>query len=223
MVDVIVAEPNPLLRVGLQAVLARHEDIHLVAEVTDETALVSEAQATPHDVMLAGLGMLRHVGADAVRALRCSRATGGLLVHSYEWDRGFAQEAARFGAAGYFSHECSTADLHAAVLHVAAGRPFITRSLGVEVAAAACFRAVPLDGLALSAREKNVFRMLAIGLSTRHIAVQLGVRECDVVACKWRIMARMDVPDASPLVRHAITQACREWPRPEPGAAWRVA
>jgi DNA-binding NarL/FixJ family response regulator len=223
MVDVIVAEPNPLLRMSLQTVLGQHADIRVVAEVEDETVLIPEARATPHDVMLAGLGMLRHVGADAVRALRRGREAGGLLVHSYEWDRGFAQEAARFGATGYFSHECSPADLHAAVLHVAAGRPFITRSLGMEIAAAACFRAVPLDGAALSAREKNVFRMLAIGLSTRQIAVQLGVGECDVVACKWRIMARMDVPNAGPLVRHAITQACREWPRPEPDGAWRVA
>lgn len=223
MVDVIVAEPNPLLRMSLRTVLERHAGIDVVAEIGDETVLIPEAQATPHDVMLAGLGMLRHVGTAAVRALRCGRETGGLLVHSYEWDRGFVQEAARFGAAGYFSHECSPADLHAAVLNVAAGQPYITRSLGVEVAAAACFRAVPLDDAALSAREKNIFRMLAIGLSTRQIAVQLGLRECDVIDGMWRIMTRMDVPDAGLLVRHAITQACREWPRPELDRAWRVA
>lgn len=223
MVDVIVAEPNPLLRVGMQEVLARHGDIRIVAEIEDESVLIPAARATGHDVMVAGLGMLRQVGAVPVRALWRGRDGGGLLVHSYEWDRRFVQEAACFGAAGYFSHECSAADLHAAVLQVAAGQPFITPSLGVELAAAACFRAVRLDDAGLSVRETRVFKMLALGLSTQEIAAQMDMYECDVVACKWRIMARMDVADAGPLVRHAVTQACREWPRPEPGSAYRVA
>lgn len=223
MVDVIVAEPNSFLRAGVQAVLARHADIRIVAQIEDESVLVSAARATAHDVMLAGLGILRQVGAEAVRALRRDGPAGGLLVHSYEWDRRFAQEAARFGAAGYFSHECSPAELHAAVLHVAAGRPFITPSLGAELAAAACFRAVRLDGATLSAREERVFKMLVLGLSASGIAAQLGVDVADVVACKWRIMAQLDVPDAGPLVHHAIAQACRAWPRPEPGSDYRVA
>lgn len=221
MVDVIVAEPNPLLRTGLHAVLAGQADIRIAAEVEDESALVAALRAGSYDVMLAGLGLLRHVGADMVRTLRRRRPGGGLLVHSYEWDREFAREATRFGAAGYFSHECSPEELHAAVLDVAAGRPFITRSLGAELADAACFRAVRLDTSGLSAREQLVFMMLALDLSPSGIAAQTGMPVADVIACKWRIACRIDVPDAGALVRHAITQACREWPHAEEEAGRR--
>jgi len=223
MVDVIVAEPNPLLRTGLHAVLAGQADIRILAEIEDAAGMVAALGAGAHDVMLAGLGLLRQVGADAVRAMRGRAPGGGLLVHSYEWDRDFAREATRFGAAGYFSHECSPRDLHAAVLDVAAGRPFITRSLGAEVAAAACFRAVRLDAAALSAREEIIFKMLALGLSPAGIAAQVGIPVADVVACKWRIAGRIAVPDAGALVRHAILQACREWPHAEPEGRHRVA
>lgn len=223
MVDVIVAEPNPLLRTGLHAVLAAQADIRIVAEIEDESDLAAALRAGSYDVMLAGLGLLRYLGADTVRALRRRRPGGGLLVHSYEWDRAFAREATRFGAAGYFSHECSPDDLHAAVLDVAAGRPFITPSLGAELAAAACFRAVRLDATSLSAREERVFMMLALGMSLSGIAAQTGMPVADVVACKWRIASRIDVPDAGALVRHAIEQACRAWPHAEPEGGHRAA
>jgi len=223
MVDVIVAEPNPLLRAGLHAVLAGQTDIRIVGEIEDASGLVAALRAGSYDVMLAGLGLLRHVGADAVRGLRRHRPGGGLLVHSYEWDLGFGHEATRFGAAGYFSHECSAQDLHAAVFDVAAGRPFITRRLGARLAAAACFRAVRLDDAALSAREQRVYKMLALGLSPSGIAAQTGLRVRDVLACGRRLAGRIGMADAGPLVRHAVAQARREWPYAAPEGRHRVA
>jgi len=222
MVDVIVAEPNPLLRASLHAVFAGWLDVSIVAEIGDAAGLVAALPSVPCDVVLAGLGLLREVGADPLRAWRRQRG-GGLLVHSYEWDLGFAREAARFDAAGYFSHECSPQDLHAAVLAVAAGRPFITGSLGAELADAACFRAVRLDAAGLSAREERIYKMLVLGLRPAQIAAQMGIRVRDVVASKRRILGRVDVPDAGTLVRHAIAQACRAWPHAAPDDGDRLA
>jgi len=214
MVEVIVAEPNPLLRIGMGAVLEQMTDIVIVGEVVNAEQLLESIRRTRHDVALIGLGLLREVGVGAFRDIRRMRPEYRILVHSYEWDTGFGAEAARFGASGYFSHECSAEDLRNAVIDVAAGKPFITRSLGAELATAACFRAGVLEHLSLSARERQVFRMLAIGVDARGIAAQLGVRVRDVIECKWRIMAKMNLAGAGELVRHAVAQACRDRPLP---------
>ncbi|KGF83252.1 hypothetical protein IA69_00035 [Massilia sp. JS1662] len=164
------------------------------------------------DVVLVGLGLLRHVGAGAFRA------AGGacrVIVHSYEWDRDFGTEASRFGAAGYLSHDCTREDLCAAVLDVAAGGQFATRDTRVVLAEAACFRASACPRTAFSARERQVFRMLAIGLRVHQIATQLGISLQDAVECKWRVAAKIDVTAAGELVRYAVAQTTRAWPRPE--------
>jgi DNA-binding NarL/FixJ family response regulator len=215
MVEVVVAEPNPLLRIGLKAVLQQTPDIVIVDEVVDAEELLAAVRTVRHDVGLIGLGLLREAGTVRFGEARRAKREYRILVHSYEWDPGFGAEAARFGAAGYFSHECSAADLRAAVLDVAAGKPFITPALGAELATAACFRADQFQRVSLSTRERNVFRMIAIGLSVRGIAAQLGVSELDVAECKRRIMAKIDAQEAGELLRHAIDQACRYRPQPE--------
>jgi two-component system, NarL family, invasion response regulator UvrY len=214
MVEVIVAEPNALLRFSMKSALEGEPDIALAAEVTDAEQLTTAMLRASYDVMLIGLGLLREIGVGPFRELRRIRPVCRIVVHSYEWDAGFGTEAARFGATGYFSNECSNADLRAAVLDVGAGRPFVTPSLGAALAEAACFRADELRLARLSARERKVFIMLTIGIKPRGIAAQLGVPVQDVLDCKWRIMAKIDLPDAGELARHAIAQTCRYRPQP---------
>jgi DNA-binding NarL/FixJ family response regulator len=214
MVEVIVAEPNSLLRVSMKATLEEDRDVVVAAEVADAEQLMTAMRRARYDVLLIGLGLLREVGVGPFRELRRIGRACRIVVHSYEWDPGFGTEAARFGATGYFSRDCSIADLRSAVLEVGAGRPFVTPSLGAALAEAACFRADELRLARLSARERKVFIMLTIGLRPRGIAAQLGVPVQDVLECKWRIMAKIDVPDAGELARHAIAQTCRHRPRP---------
>lgn len=215
MVEVIVAEPNPLLRIGIGAVLEQMEDVVIVDEVVSGKQLPEAIRNVRHDVALIGLGLLRDVGVARFRELRRVKPECRILAHSYEWDPDFGAEASLFGASGYFSHECSAADLRAAVVDVAAGKPFITPGLGAAVATAACFRAAVLQQADLTARERYVSMMLAMGISMHGIAAQLGVNLEDVDACKWRIMAKTEVPEAGELVRHAIAQARRQRPRPD--------
>jgi DNA-binding NarL/FixJ family response regulator len=203
------------LRIGIRAVLDDHGEIAVAGEVGDGAGLLGALRHGQADVMLAGLGLLRHIGVAAFQAVRNAGAGCRLLVHSYEWDRDFGAEAARFGAAGYVSRDCSQADLRVAVLDVAAGKPFVTAELGAHIAEAACFRATARLRGSLSARERQVFRMLAIGLDVPQIATQLGMSLRDAAECKWRIAAKIDVTEAGELVRHAVAHATRMWPRRE--------
>lgn len=215
MVCLVVAEPNPLLRIGVRSVLENHPAIVIADEVDDGAGLLAAFQHGRADVALVGLGLLRQLGPAALRELRPDGAACRVLAHSYEWDRDFGAEAARFGAAGYVSRDCSRTELCTAVLEVAAGRPFVTPDLCVALAEAACFRAAARACTPLSEREGHVFRMLAIGLGVRQIAAQLGMRVQDAVECKWRIAAKMDLTASGELVRYAVARATRLWPRPE--------
>jgi DNA-binding NarL/FixJ family response regulator len=212
MIAVVVAEPNPLLRIGIRAVLEGDPEIAITDEVDDGARLLALIRDGRRDVMLVGLGLLRHVGAAAFRELRRASAACRILVHSYEWERAFAHEACRFGALGYVSHESTPSELGVAVRDVAEGRPFITPGLGAELAEAVCFHGTVLAQAALSAREKQVARMVAIGLDVSEIASQLDISVHEAAECKWRIARKVDVTGTGALVQHAVRQACRTWP-----------
>jgi DNA-binding NarL/FixJ family response regulator len=212
MIDVIVAEPNVVLRTGIKAVLESHEAFSIASEVLTAEQLIAEFIDVPHDVVLVEMGLLKSIGSAALRELRRARPMSRFLVHSYEKDTDFGEEAFKFGATGYVANDCSAEDLCAAVLQVAAGQPFITASLGNDLATAACFRATNLSYASLTDRERAVFIMLSIGMSPTDVAAQMGKSLPAIDTYKTRIMAKMQVPECSELVRHAISQTVRNRP-----------
>lgn len=207
MINVIVAEPNVVLRTGIRAVLERHEEIAIAGEALTAKELCCAILDLPHEVVFAEMGLLTAIGSAALRELRRARPASRFLVHSYEKDTDFGAQAFRFGATGYVANDCSASDLCAAILNVAAGTPYISASLGDDLAAAVCFRAANMASASLSARERRVFKMLAIGLTDVDIARQMRQPLPAVDAYKMRIMAKMEMQECSELVRHAISQS----------------
>jgi DNA-binding NarL/FixJ family response regulator len=207
VIEVIVAEPNLVLRIGIKAVLEKHAEIAIVGEAVTVEAFRAAFLAIPHDVVLVEMGLLKSIGSAALRELRLARPASRFLVHSYEKDTDFGAEAFKFGATGYVANDCSPVELCAAVSKVAAGHPFITPALGVDLATAVCFRATNLAYASLNARERRVFKMLAIGLKDSTVARQMGTSLLAVQAHKKRIMAKMHLPGESELVQFAISQS----------------
>lgn len=207
LINIIVAEPNQMLRLGMRSVLEKRADFSISEEVVNADQLRSVFLDVPHDVVLVELGILRQIGSAALRELLQAKPGSRILVHSYEIDTDFGANAARFGAAGYLANDCTSSDLCTAVAQVAAGQPYITRTLGEQVAAAACFRASNRPYAALTRRELQVFKMLSIGLQPSAIARHMGKSVDTIYAYKTRIAAKMQLPGASELVQHAISQS----------------
>jgi DNA-binding NarL/FixJ family response regulator len=212
VINVIVAEPNVVLRTGIKAVLEQGGEFAIASEAHTAEQLCAAFTEVPHDVVLVEMELLKSIGSDTLRELRRARPASRFLVHSYEKDTRFGAEAARFGATGYVANDCSTADLCAAVAQVAAGQPFITSSLGDDLATAVCFRAANISCATLNARELQVFKMLAIGLGRSTIARQMGKSPLEIDVYRMRIMAKLELPGCSDLVRHAISQTLQKRP-----------
>lgn len=196
-----------MLRLGIRSVLEQQAEFSICEEVVSAEQLRSVFLDVPHDVVLVELGLLRQIGSAALRELRQARPTSRTLVHSYEIDTDFGANAARFGATGYLANDCTTSDLCAAVARVAAGLPYITQTLGEQLAAAVCFRASNLPYADLNRRELRIFKMLSIGLHPAAIAKHLGKSVDAIYAYQRQIVAKMNLPGTSELVQHAISQS----------------
>jgi two-component system invasion response regulator UvrY len=204
---VVIVDAHPLYRAGLRAAIAeRGRGLELAGEADSlESARALLARVQPDvvvlDASLPGMG-----GLSALRSLLRRHPDRRVLVLSAHVAEDFAAEAFSAGAMGYAGKDGDAEEIVAAILDVAAGQRFLTPRLALErvnrhlLERPAGDRA-PLD--VLSAREREVFRLLVLGCSNEEIADRLRISRRTVETHRSRILKKLRVHSAVELLRLA--------------------
>jgi len=181
-------------------ILATQPDIDVVGEATTGDEAVAVTVATAPDVVLMDIRMPGMDGIEATRRILADeriRTVRVLILTTFDLDE-YVYDALQAGASGFLLKDVPPEQLATAVHTVAAGdallAPSITRRLIEEFASSrTATPAAQLDQL--SAREAEVFRLVARGLSNREIAQQLFVGETTVKTHVTRILAKLGLRD----------------------------
>jgi DNA-binding NarL/FixJ family response regulator len=180
-VRVVVADDNPVIRLGVRAALSENAAIRVVGEAVDGRGMVDLVRSVPADVILLDLQVPDEDGLSAVAELaRYARVV--VLTSAHEPDA-VARSIER-GATGYLVHGAyDVRQLVDAVLAAARGRPFVSPAATTALVQAirrhgplTPDRAATAAG-ALSARERDVMRLVAEGMSNHEIGLRLGLSE----------------------------------------------
>jgi DNA-binding NarL/FixJ family response regulator len=175
-IRILLADDDPLVRVGLRAVLDGEPDLVVVGEAVDGADAVAQTRALAPDVVLMDVRM---PGVDGIRAteliLRREAGPRILVVTTFEND-GYVYDALRVGASGFLLKRARPDELIRAVRVIAAGDvllfPASLRALaGQHARSEATETRIGL----LSGREAEVLRLMAAGLSNAEIARQLVI------------------------------------------------
>jgi DNA-binding NarL/FixJ family response regulator len=202
---VVIADDQPMMRAGFKAVLEATGSIEVVAEAaTGEEAVAAATRHAP-DVVLMDIRMPGMDGIEATRRLPRQRV---LILTTFGLDE-YIIEALRAGASGFLLKDAPTREVVEAVRAVAAGdavlAPAVTRQLLDQVG-----RRLPAavartsDGLgALTDREQEVLRMLAVGMSNAEIATALVVSEPTVKTHVSNLLGKLGLRDRVQAVIYA--------------------
>jgi len=196
-IHVLIADDHPVVRVGLRALIAGEPDLTLVAEAADGAEAVTLHRRHAPDVTLMDLRMPGVDGITAIRAI-VAETPGARVVAltTYDGDADIYR-ALEAGAVGYLIKDTIGRDLVSAVRDAAAGR----RVIPPPVAGRLAEYTPRVD---LTAREVEVLRYAAKGLSNRDIARVIGRTEDTVKVHLKHIMAKLGAADRTEAVTIAL-------------------
>ena len=204
MIRVLLADDQSLVRAGFRMILKSEPDLDVIAEAGDGVAAVELASELEPDVVLMDIRMPEMDGIEATRRIVTTEDSPRVLVlTTFDLDE-YVFEGLRAGASGFLLKDAPENQLVAAIRVVAAGgslfAPSVTRRLIEEFAnrRAVADRTPGLDEL--TARELEVLRLLARGLTNAEIAKRLFVSEHTVKTHVARILMKLDLRDRTQAV-----------------------
>ncbi|MDP8907725.1 MAG: response regulator transcription factor [Chloroflexota bacterium] len=207
MTRVAVADDQALVRDGLRAILEL-AGMEVVGEAaTGEEALAVVRSKAP-DVVLMDIRMPEMDGIEATRRISLSGASTRILIlTTFDLDR-FVYEAMVAGASGFLLKDAGREQMIAAVRIVASGEQLVAPAIARRLIERFTRRPPPEAALPgrfrdLSARELEVMRLVARGLSNDEIAERLVIGRATVKTHVSRIMAKLEARDRVQLVVQA--------------------
>jgi DNA-binding NarL/FixJ family response regulator len=206
MIRVLIVDDHAVLRDGLRAVLSAEDGIEVVGEAGDGIAAVQEIVRHKPDVVLLDLNLPLMSGFDLLRELRRRGLTSAVLVLTMNEAPENVRAALELGARGYVKKGSAVTAVISGVRAVHAGRRFLPEQLAGEAVDAllAPPRAQPLD--ALSARERQVMRLVCEGKSSAEIGRMLNLSAKTVDTYRSRLMGKLGVSDVPALVKLALRE-----------------
>ena len=197
-IRVLVADDQSLVRAGFRMLLTGEEGIEVVAEAANGLEAVEKAARFDPTVVLMDIRMPELDGLEATRRiLAADRDARILILTTFDLDE-YVYEALRAGASGFVLKDDPPEQLLAAIRTVAAGdallSPAITKRVISEFTRMP--RPSPPAAIAeLSEREREVFRLIARGLSNAEIGSELHISETTVKTHVTHILSKLDLRD----------------------------
>jgi DNA-binding NarL/FixJ family response regulator len=210
-IRVVVADDEPLVRMGLRVLLDREPGLKLVGEAADGDAALALIRRERPDVVLLDLRMPGRDGLRVLADVTGDPALAGtriVVVTTFETDDNVAA-AMRGGAGGFVLKDADPAELVRAVRVVAAGdallSPSVARRLVGLFARQASGPAVSAPALAsLTGRERDIVAWVATGRSNDEIAAELFISRATVRTHVGRAMLKLGARDRAQLVVFAV-------------------
>ncbi|OBF54770.1 DNA-binding response regulator [Mycobacterium sp. 852002-50816_SCH5313054-b] len=202
-IRVVVADDHPLTRQGIVRALNASGKIEVVAEVADGRAALSAIRELQPAVALLDYRMPDLDGLAVIHAVtRDGLPTNVVLLSAFD-DSSMVYQALAEGASGYVTKESDSDEIVAAVLKCASGTGYLSSQLAGGLTDEVKRRAKG-DAALLTARESEVVRMMADGLSVPQIALRLHLAASTVKSHVQNLYEKLGVSDRGAAVAEAM-------------------
>ncbi|MCO5246695.1 MAG: response regulator transcription factor [Anaerolineae bacterium] len=206
-IRVLIVDDHAIVRKGIRALLSEAGGFEVVGEADTGQAALLRAEETRPDVILMDLLMPGMDGIEATRQITGRHPQARILVLTSFAADNKVFPAIKAGALGYLLKDSSPDDLVRAIRQVHRGEPslhpIIARKLLQEIARPAELQPAPES---LTAREIEVLKLIAEGLSNQDIADRIIVSESTVRAHVSRILGKLHLASRTQAALYAVRE-----------------
>ena len=204
-IRVLLADDHAVVRTGLKALVDAQPDMSVVAEAGDGPGALKLAGEAQPDVAVLDFSMPGLDGAETAEKLKQTCPNVKSLALTVHEDRSYLKQVLQAGAFGYVLKRSAAEELIHAIRVVAGGGVYLDPALAGRVVQG--FVGEPAGGdapPALSEREAEVLRLIALGFSNKEIAARLDVSVKTVETYKARSMQKLGLHSRVDIMRVAV-------------------
>ena len=204
-IRVLIVDDHAMMRDGIQALIGIHDDIEIVGEASEGKEAVEKAIELRPDVILMDVAMPGIDGLEATRRIKKKIPRTKVLVLTQYENREYVLSAVKAGADGYVPKRAASLELVSAINAVHKGNTFLYPS-AVKVLMQDYRQRVekeePYDQL--TAREREILKLIAEGHKSREIAEMLSISLKTVLVHRDKIMWKLDLHNRTELIKYAL-------------------
>ena len=210
MIRIVIVDDHDLEREGIHALLEQDPVFQVVSEAGDGQEAIRLATRLRPDVLLMDVSLPGGIGGlEATEAIVADCPGVKVIILTQYEHREYIKRAIRIGARGYLLKRSVAAQLKDAIKTVYLGQRYLHPAAAEELAElVATGRSLEEDDYdRLTPREKQVFKLLAEGKTSRDIAKYLTISLKTAMTHRTNLMAKLNMHSRAELIRYAIRKA----------------
>jgi DNA-binding NarL/FixJ family response regulator len=200
-INIILADDHVMFRQGLAPLLEAANELELLASASNGREAWELIETLRPDVAILDVSMPEMTGIEVARKTGDAGIDTQVIILTMHDDPSAAIEAQEAGAAGYILKDNSFEELVLAVQTVAAGGTFTTPAIRSKLRELQCNGKTTV---ALSPREREVIRFIALGNSSKEVARIMKISPRTVDAYRFRVADKLQLNSLADLVRYAV-------------------
>lgn len=207
-IRVLIADNHPVFREGLARLFQEEEDLECVATAQDGKEAIKLAQELLPDVAIIDVNMPEVSGIDALKQIRkACPAMGILMLSAYKYSH-YVNSSIQAGADGYLMKNIPRHKLIEAIRMIHAGQGVfnLEASGGVLRKLTAGAGGTGANSSALHRRELEVLRLVAKGMTNKHIASELNISDNTVGTHLVNIFRKLGVESRTEATLYALRE-----------------
>ncbi len=206
---ILLVDDHQILREGLRSMLSKQPDFQVVGEAETGTLAIEKAEKLQPDFIVMDVSLPDINGIDATKEILAEDSHVKIIALSMHSEKRFVLNMLRAGASGYLLKDCAFEELVTAIRFVQAGHLYISPAVGSGIIKDYLkqLEHLPDDDIdVLSAKEREILKLIAGGKSTKEIAFGLNISPKTAETHRQHIMDKLGIYTTAELTRYAILQ-----------------
>jgi len=206
MIKVLVVDPHPVFRLGMETLIKRTADVHLAGSLKSGVEIFEFVRRQHVDVIVLEVDLPDLNGITTLRAIKKEYKDIAMLMLANQPEEIYAVSTVKAGASGYLHKTVDGEQIIEAIKKIHAGGIALSPKMSKQLTFNDSKMSTSRIFKRLSTREVEVLKLLSIGKKNKEISAELDINEKTVSTYKARLYKKLNVTNLVDLVHQAKHQ-----------------